>query len=90
MHALTKLTGPGAATLLFAVFAIMRTCLACQYNIAGIPADFVMPGIVVAFGSNQAACMRTERSNFSVFHPDPVDQLHSAHMINSGIKSHFT
>src|SRR5690606_34469399 len=41
--------------------------LSGQYHVSGIPRKFIIPKIVVAFGSNQAAAKRFKKKHFSAF-----------------------
>ena len=64
--------------------------LACHHNIPGVPADLVMPWIVIRLWRDKSAAMRSESMDDPPFFPYPVDHFHGAHMVYPGIESHFT
>ena len=51
----------------FSILEVLRRTLSGKYHVAGIPAEFVVPGVVVAFRRHHAACVRTESGDFTAF-----------------------
>ena len=73
----------------FAFFQELGRALSGQHHIAGVPAEFIMPRIVVAFRGHQSARIRVECSDFAATGLNFMDALHRAHVVDTGIKAQF-
>ena len=66
-----------------------RPPLPCQHDVARVPAELVMPRIVVRSRRHKSTAVGRERHHGAAGFPNLVDDLHRAHVVDARVQPHF-
>ena len=58
-----------------------------EHHVSGVPAQLVMPGVVVGIRRHQAAAVRLKTEHAPSLLPDFVDDLHGTHVVDARIQA---